>query len=67
MGFLGASLVRQLIIATLVAMLLSGCASEGNKDDMKLDAPTMSANEQSKIEGSRHDPEVEAQRQSRPR
>lgn len=67
MEILGQTLARRLAILCLIAISIVGCGSDSSNDGMHTEAPKMSAEEQKKIEGSRHDAETQKMLDSRPR
>lgn len=69
MGVLGQAMASKLTFALAVATIcfvVIGCQGQAT-DDMKVDAPTMSADEQAKIEGGRHDEATQERLDNRPR
>gem|GEM_PF-5900788 len=60
-------MARRLVILSLLAICIVGCSSEGSTEGMHTDAPKMSADEQKRVEGSRHDAETQKMLDSRPR
>ncbi len=67
MEILGQSMARRLVLICLIALSFAGCNSDGAGEEMHTDAPKMSAEEQKKVEGSRHDPATQEMLNNRPR
>jgi hypothetical protein len=62
---MASKLIATLAVAT-ISFVMIGCQGQAT-DDMKVDAPTMSADEQAKVEGGRHDEATQQRLDSRPR